>query len=176
MTAPYRRSEALTKSDTTVLGEPAEALYIGGTGNVAVHACGDPAGVYRTFAVVAGQILEIAIDQLRATSTTATGVIALRSGEARAVRTLAISGTPVTTATKDTPYTGFTSAGSGGLQPYAFSVAAGVLPTGLALNATTGALAGTPTVAQTKTGIVIRITDANGATADLAAFDITVDP
>lgn len=172
----YRRAEALTKSDTAVLGEPAQGLYIGGAGNIAVHMCGDAAGVYRTFAVIAGQFLDIGIDMLRATSTTATGVMALRRGEPGGLLALSIAGTPVTAEVINVASAGFSVAGSGGLQPYAFSVAAGTLPTGITLNATTGAYAGTPTAAQTKTGIVIRVTDANGATADLAPFTVVVAP
>lgn len=172
----YRRAEALTKSDTAVLGEPAQGLYIGGAGNIVVHMCGDPAGVYRTFAVIAGQFVDIGIDMLRATSTTATGVLALRRGEPGGLLDLSIAGTPVTAEVKDVASTGFTVAASGGLQPYAYSVFAGALPTSMTLGAATGAWGGTPTVAQTKTGIVIRVTDANGDTADLAAFDVVVAP
>jgi hypothetical protein len=172
----YRRAEALTKSDTAVLGEPAQGLYIGGAGNVAVHMCGDPAGVYRTFAVTAGQILDVAVDMLRSTSTTATGVLALRRGEPVGLLDLTISGALPTAEVKDAPSAGATFAGSGGLQPFAFSVFAGALPTGMTLNAATGAYAGTPTVAQTKTGVVIRVTDANGDTADAAPATIVVAP
>lgn len=176
MIRSYRRAEALTKSDTAVLGEPTRALYIGGTGNIVVHMCGDPAGVYRTFAVTAGQIIEIAIDMLRSTSTTATGVLALRDGEPQGVGELAIAGTPITAEVKDVASAGFTITGTGGLQPYAFSVASGTLPTGITLNATTGVVGGTPTVAQTKTNIVLRVTDANGDTADLAPYTVVVAP
>lgn len=87
---------------------------------------------------------------------------------------VAIAGTPVTTATKDSPYTGFSASASHGTTPYVYSLHAGTLPTGITLNASTGAVAGTPTVVQTKTGIVIRATDAYGSFADLAAFQIVV--
>ncbi len=47
----------------------------------------------------------------------------------------------------------------GGAAPFTFSVATGTLPAGLTLNASTGAITGTPTAAGTFT---IQVTDANG--------------
>ena len=51
---------------------------------------------------------------------------------------------------------------TGGVAPYTFSIATGTLPGGLTLNASTGAITGTPTAAGTFT---IKVTDANGAVA-----------
>jgi hypothetical protein len=51
---------------------------------------------------------------------------------------------------------------SGGTAPFTFSVATGTLPAGLTLNATTGAITGTPTAAGTFT---IKVTDAKGVVA-----------
>ncbi len=85
-----------------------------------------------------------------------------------------ISGTPVTTATHNVAYTGFTVTGANGLTPYVFTVQAGTLPTGITLNASTGVVSGTPTTIETKTGIVIRVTDALNVHADLASFQIAV--
>ncbi|MGH9935773.1 MAG: putative Ig domain-containing protein, partial [Blastocatellia bacterium] len=53
-----------------------------------------------------------------------------------------------------------TIAATGGASPYNFSVSAGALPTGLTLNATTGALSGTPTTAGNYS-FSVRVTDAN---------------
>ncbi|WP_183085193.1 putative Ig domain-containing protein [Trinickia fusca] len=50
---------------------------------------------------------------------------------------------------------------SGGSAPYTYAVSSGALPTGLSLNASTGALGGTPTAAGTF-GFTVRGTDANG--------------
>ena len=87
---------------------------------------------------------------------------------------LAIQGTPVTTATVDETYAGFTLTASGGDGVYTFSVHAGELPMGIDLDADTGEVAGTPTVEETQAGIVMRVTDAHGATADLMPFQIEV--
>lgn len=61
---------------------------------------------------------------------------------------------------------------SSGDAPLAFSVVSGVLPTGLQLNAATGAITGTPSAAQTA-NFTIRVTDADGD-FDEQAFTITV--
>jgi hypothetical protein len=87
---------------------------------------------------------------------------------------LAISGTPVLTAGKDVPYDGFTVPATGGTAPYAFSVASGSLPAGITLNSSTGVVSGTATTLGTSSGIIIRVTDNVGATADLASFSIVV--
>lgn len=89
------------------------------------------------------------------------------------VNVLSISGTPVTTATQNAAYAGFSVTGSGGTAPYTYSVASGSLPVGLSLNSSTGAVSGTPTIAGASSSIVLRVTDALGATADLASFVIT---
>lgn len=92
----------------------------------------------------------------------------------REVEDLEISGTPVTTATQNVAYFGFQVSATGGVPGYTFSVSAGALPTGLSLNADTGVVSGTPTVAGTFAGIVIRVTDDAGTTADLDPFTLTV--
>jgi hypothetical protein len=51
---------------------------------------------------------------------------------------------------------------TGGVAPYTFSVGTGTLPAGLTLNASTGAITGTPTATGTFT---IKVTDHNGAVA-----------
>lgn len=173
----FRRSEPITASDTLyALAEIADALVATVAGVVNVHVVGDPASVFRLLPIAAGVPLEVQVDGVKNTSTTATGLFALRRGTARNVTALAISGTPVagtTAATKDSPITTFTPVAVGGLKPYAFSLASGTLPAGLAQSATTGAISGTPTAVEAKT-LVIRVTDANGDHADLTAFTITV--
>lgn len=70
----------------------------------------------------------------------------------------------------------FTNAGffAGSATPFTYSLQAGILPAGLTLNASTGIISGTPTTAGTQSGVVIRATDANNATADTNAYSIVI--
>lgn len=97
-----------------------------------------------------------------------------RKRRQRIANSLAVSGTPATTATAGVAYTGFTVSATGGAGSYTYSVAAGALPAGISLNAATGAVSGTPTLAGTYADIVIRATDIVGNHVDLPAFTITV--
>ena len=63
---------------------------------------------------------------------------------------------------------------SGNDTPITYTLQAGTLPTGIALNASTGALTSSDVTGTTQTGIVIRATDNSTDTADTNAFDITV--
>jgi uncharacterized protein YhjY with autotransporter beta-barrel domain len=63
-----------------------------------------------------------------------------------AAPTVAISPASLTNPTVGAAYSA-TVSGSGGTAPYSFSVTSGVLPVGLSLNASTGAITGTPTAA-----------------------------
>ena len=60
---------------------------------------------------------------------------------------------------------------TGGTAPYTFSVGTGTLPAGLTLNASTGAVTGTPTASGTFT---IKVTDAKGVVG--SACSITINP
>lgn len=86
---------------------------------------------------------------------------------------LTIGGSPSTTGTVGSPYS-FTPTVSGGRTPYAYSLASGTLPTGLSLNTSTGNISGSPSTAQTQSGIVLRVTDSDGLQANLASFSITI--
>lgn len=66
-----------------------------------------------------------------------------------------------------------TLAASGGIPPYTWSISSGALPAGLSLNASTGAVTGTPTTAGTF-NFTAQITDSVGGTAT-RALSIAVD-
>lgn len=63
---------------------------------------------------------------------------------------------------------------AGSLTPFVYTLQAGVLPAGLTLSSSTGAITGTPTTAGTSSGIVIRATDTNSNTADTNAYSIVI--
>lgn len=84
---------------------------------------------------------------------------------------LVISGTPATTATVGSAYS-FTPSSSGGHTTYTYSITN--QPGWASFSTSTGALTGTPSGAETDSGIVITVTDADGLTASLASFTITV--
>ena len=63
---------------------------------------------------------------------------------------------------------------SGTETPFTYSLLSGVLPTGLTLNASTGAVSGTPSVLGLSSGIVVRATDTALSTADTNSFSINV--
>jgi hypothetical protein len=65
-----------------------------------------------------------------------------------------------------------TATGGTGSKTYTITPA---LPAGLAINATTGAITGTPTTTQSATGYTIRVTDSIGVFAE-AAFTIAITP
>ena len=87
---------------------------------------------------------------------------------------LAMSFAPITTASQNTAYAGAAPVTRYGTSPYTYSISSGTLPAGLSVNASTGVISGTPTTIETRTGIVLRVTDAVGATVDSAAFQIAV--
>ncbi len=89
------------------------------------------------------------------------------------VAALSLSGTPSSTGTVGVAYTTFTPTFGGGHTPYVFTLT-GTLPGGLSLNSSTGVISGTPTTAETASGLNITMTDANGLTVSLGTFSITV--
>ena len=66
-----------------------------------------------------------------------------------------------------------TIAATGGVNPLTFAVTSGTLPTGLTLNATSGAITGTPTVVGIAS-VTVTVTDVNSAT-DAQAFTIDIE-
>ena len=137
---------------------------------------------YAVAVVEAVTATETSSSALQKTATVAeTGAAVSAQDATKTSTTLGISGTPVTTGTEyehgvGSSYTGFTVTASGGASPYTYSLASGTLPSGITLNSSTGAVSGTPAFesAGTYSGIVIRVTDNVGATADLASFTLTI--
>jgi hypothetical protein len=84
---------------------------------------------------------------------------------------LAVATATLAGGTVNSPYSQ-TLAAAGGTAPYTWSLATGVLPSGLALDATTGAITGTPTAAGT-VSFTVKVTDSKAATAS-AARSITI--
>lgn len=80
--------------------------------------------------------------------------------------TITVNPTPLISAALPTGYVGQSYTGTlspqGGTAPFTYSIPSGSLPPGISLNASTGALAGTPASAGVF-GFVARITDVNGA-------------
>ena len=89
---------------------------------------------------------------------------------------LTLSGTPVTTGTVGVAYAGFSVGVVGGTTPYLFTDYFGLLPSGVYVDYSSGAIAGTPDTAGTYAGIIIRVTDNLGFYADFPSFTITVAP
>lgn len=87
---------------------------------------------------------------------------------------LAISGTPVTTATEDAAYAGFTVTASGGDGSYTYSLV-GTWPDGITVDSATGEVSGTPTESGTFASLSVRVTDGASATADLDSFALEVE-
>lgn len=63
---------------------------------------------------------------------------------------------------------------TGGVPPYGYELIGGTVPIGTAFNSSTGDVSGTPPVSGTYSGIKIRATDQNGATATSAAYTVTI--
>ncbi|HUB31081.1 MAG TPA: putative Ig domain-containing protein, partial [Terracidiphilus sp.] len=77
-----------------------------------------------------------------------------------AAAALAITTTTLPSGQVGTAYSA-TLAASGGTTPYSWSVTSGTLPAGLSLNATTGAIAGTPTATVNATPLTFTVTDSS---------------
>lgn len=161
------KGQVLTTSSGTWTGSPTFAYAWKRAGSAI---SGATSSTYTLVTADVGQVITCTV-----TGTNSGGSVGATSNATGAIAdTLTISGTPVTTGMVGTAYTGFSAVAAGGHTTYVYSVHAGALPAGITLNAATGAVSGNPTTAGTQSGIVIRVTDADGLTADLASFAIVV--
>lgn len=98
--------------------------------------------------------------------TDSAGARAEKDVSIKIVAGIGITSCPAPAATVGRPY-GSQATASGGQPPYAWSIASGLLPAGLALDAGSGAIAGSP-VSAGNSDFVIKATDKNGASATLS--------
>jgi hypothetical protein len=105
------------------------------------------------------------------TATNSVGSTTVRTSPISVAAPLTISGSPPG-GTVGVSY-GFTPSTAGGHAPKTFALT-GTLPAGLSFNTSTGAISGTPTASSTATGLNITVTDADGLTASLGVFSISV--
>ncbi len=85
------------------------------------------------------QVQDSSIPAKTATSTTLSLTVSPAGGP------LSITTSTLPAGTVNSAYAGVTLSATGGTSPYSWNVSTGALPAGLSLNATTGALSGTPT-------------------------------
>ena len=74
---PATSAVVVTPSDSADLAEPCRAIYVGGTGNLAVKTLGNAAATVLFSAVPAGAVLPIRCSRIMSTNTTATLIVAL---------------------------------------------------------------------------------------------------
>lgn len=79
---------------------------------------------------------------------------------------------PLPSGTQGTAYS-TTLAATGGTTPYTWSLTSGTLPSGLALNASTGAITGTPTVTVTNTPLTFQVKD-SGSPQQSQSISVTL--
>jgi hypothetical protein len=73
---PARLADAITPSDTAVLPTLPKAIYVGGAGNITLRAVDSTADVVLN-GVLAGSTIPVRAQFIRATGTTATGLVGL---------------------------------------------------------------------------------------------------
>ena len=75
LNSPYRHAAAVTPSDTVDLIDVSRALFVGGTGNLAVITEG--VETVALTGIAAGTELRLCVSRVKATGTTATNITAL---------------------------------------------------------------------------------------------------
>jgi hypothetical protein len=75
LVAPFTSAFAVTKSDSTVFTQPTRALWVGGVGDVAVRMLDGT--TVTLVAVPAGSQLNLRVDKVLSTGTSATNIVGL---------------------------------------------------------------------------------------------------
>ncbi len=89
---------------------------------------------------------------------------------------LSVSTTSLASGQVGKPYSATLTA-SGGTPPLSWSITSGTLPAGLSLNASTGAITGTPTASANATALTFKVADSgNPAQSKMAALTLSVIP
>lgn len=73
---PATNAVAVTPHDSTNIGSPTRALWIGGAGNISVEMNGVGSAVVFQ-GIAAGSLLPVSVTRVNSTSTTATQIVAL---------------------------------------------------------------------------------------------------
>lgn len=76
LTSPAREAVALTPDDATDLEDPTRAIFVGGSGNLAVQMISGQTVTFDN--IQAGVIYPLRVARVLATGTTATGLLGLR--------------------------------------------------------------------------------------------------
>ena len=131
-----------------------------------------PAGLAlnATSGLISGTPTAAATSSFTIRATASTGAVGTRAYTVTINPAIVVGPATLSGGTVGTPYIQTVTA-TGGTGSYTFSVT-GTLPAGLTLNATTGALSGTPTTAVTRT-FTIRATDGNAAIGS-RAYTVTI--
>jgi Putative Ig domain len=173
---PVTISTASLPGGTVGLAYNQTIVATGGTGayTFSVSAGTLPAGLSLNGAsgVLSGTPTTAATSAFTVTATDGNGRTGSRAFSVTIAAGIAVNPANLPAATVGTPYSQSVSA-TGGTGSYTFSVTAGTLPAGLALNATTGAITGTPTSATAAT-FTITATDSNSATGS-RSYTLTVN-
>jgi large repetitive protein len=107
--------------------------------------------------------------------TDAAGATSTRALSTVVATALSITTTALPSGTVGTAYTA-SFAATGGTTPYSWSVTVGLLPPGLTLNSSTGAITGTPTTAGTSNITVQVIDSGNPGRTATQSFSVTIIP
>lgn len=161
--------ETVGQTLTTTNGawSPSASSYAYQWNNAGVAIGGATSSTYVLQAGDAGDAITCTV-----TASNGYGSAAATSNSVTPAAALSISGTPSATGTAGSSYS-FTPTTAGGHAAYSYALT-GTLPGGLSFNTSTGAITGTPTTEEVASGLNITVTDADGLTAALGVFSITV--